>query len=270
MNNNHIKLFFFFLLLFGMSLDARKRKKEFIEQCCIDTAIEVPDNFGKTHFILGYPFEQIEKDRIKKKEESVCADSFGLLCEGKVRQVFFAPDDSIQQLLLYLIKEEKKSIRLAAYSFTDADVAQALIDAMHRGVSIELIVDPGCILDKFGKVRDLREKGITIFIYDPNHNKKNKNSFITSIMHNKFILFERNLLDKTLIWTGSFNFTKSAHLRNQENVIVFEDDQMMVKYAQQFDRLKTRAHAPKKKKSTAVANKRNRKGTVLEDVPAFA
>src|SRR5581483_9781909 len=171
--------------------------------------------------------------------------------------------------LLYLIKEEKKSIKLAAFSFTDGDIAQALLDAMHRGVTIEMIVDPGCIIDRFGKIKDLQESKIDIFVYNPNHAKDKKARWISSIMHNKFILFGSNVLDKKIIWTGSFNFTKSAHQRNQENVIVLDDELVITKYEQQFDRLKTRSFPPKNKKSTATA-RISKKGTIFEDTQAYA
>lgn len=269
MKINLKKLFSFFLIFLVFFCDARKKRSQTYSDD-FNVSIDVADDFGKKHFIVGYPFEQIAKDRAKKQDESICAQTFGLVCEGRVKQVYFAPDDRIQQLLLYLISEEKKSIKLTAYSFTDGDVAQALVDAMHRGVAIEIIVDPACILDRFGKAKDLQEHKIDVYIYNPNHAKENKNRLIASIMHNKFIVFENNILNRSLIWTGSYNFTKSAHQRNQENVIVLDDELVIAKYGQQFDLLKSRAHPLKNKKQTAVTHKRNRKGTVLEDMPVYA
>jgi phosphatidylserine/phosphatidylglycerophosphate/cardiolipin synthase-like enzyme len=269
MKNNLIKVCLLYVLFCIVPCEARKKKKAGrIDE--INISMEVPTEFGRTHFIVGYPFEQIAKDRLKKQTESVCAETFGLVCEGKIRQVYFAPDDTIQQLLIYLINEEKKSIRLTAYSFTDGDVADALVRAMHRGVAIELIVDPACILDRFGKVRDLQEHAIDVYIYNPNYSKINKNRLITSIMHNKFILFACNLLGKALLWTGSYNFTKSAHQRNQENVIVLDDEVVIAKYGEQFEVIKTRTHPLKNKKQHAIAHKPSRKGTIFDEPKAYA
>jgi cardiolipin hydrolase len=257
----HFKYYLLFLIL-SLSLDARtKRKRSKLKHDCIDVALDVPQDFGKTHFILGLPQAELINCS-SKKNDSACDESYGLICDGKIKQAFFSPDDSVLKVLLYLINQEKKSIRLAAFSFTDGEVAQALVQAMDRGVIIEIVVDPGCLQDKFGKIASLQKKGLDIFVYDPEYNAHNK-GLITSIMHNKFILFESNVLDKSLLWTGSFNFTKSAHIRNQENVIVLDDSMLIDKYKTQFERLKSRGHA--KKKKNAIISKLNKKGTVFED-----
>ncbi len=256
--------FFLLFLTLSLSIDARhKRKKTKIKHDCIDVSLDVPHNFGKTHFIVGLSEGEI-LNRAEQKNDSVCQESYGLICDGKIKQAFFSPDDSVLKVLLYLINQEKKSIRLAAFSFTDGEVAQALLQAMDRGVNIEIVVDPGCMTDKFGKITILQKKGLNIFVYDPEYKAGNK-GLITSIMHNKFILFESNVLDKSLLWTGSFNFTKSAHIRNQENVIVLDDSMLIDKYKMQYERLKTRVHT-KKKKETVIARKLNKKGTVFEDL----
>lgn len=236
----------------------------------LEFSLDLPDDFGKTHFIVGYPAEALLKEQQKsKKKDSLCDESFGLICDGKIKQVFFSPDDGIRNVLLYLIGQEKKSIRLTAFSFTDGDIAQALIDAMARGVNIELVVDPGFTQDRFTKITLLLENGLDVFVYDPDYKKNKKKAFYSSIMHHKFILFTKNILDKSIIWTGSFNFTKSAHQKNHENVIVLDDEHVIKKFEQHFELLKTRAHAPKKKRAhrTLAKNKTlNKKGTVFEDM----
>jgi phosphatidylserine/phosphatidylglycerophosphate/cardiolipin synthase-like enzyme len=244
------------------SLKKQKNKQQSVE-------LDVPADFGKTHFIIGYTSDQAV-DEIKKNEIISSSDAlFDLVNDGVIKQVFFAPDHKVQDVLLHLIENEKKSIKLAAFSFTDLDIANALIAALKRGVSIEIVADPGCLQDKFGKIPMMQDHGFAIFIYDPNHKKNNK-SFLVSIMHHKFIIFGKNILDKSLLWTGSFNFTKSAHRHNQENVLVLEDAKLLKKYEAQFELLKARSAKPKKmstpKKQTVALRKKMRKSFSVDRI----
>jgi phosphatidylserine/phosphatidylglycerophosphate/cardiolipin synthase-like enzyme len=59
-------------------------------------------------------------------------------------------------------------------------------------------------------------------------------------MHNKFIVFESNLFGRSILWTGSFNFTHSARLRNQENILVLDEPAIVERYRKQFAVIKTR------------------------------
>lgn len=239
---------------------------------------DIPDDFGKTHFIVGYPEDQLEKHRAKKKEKIIApsidtADSINLVCDGCIKHVLFSPDDNIQKILLHLINAEKESVRLTAYSFTDGDVARALMDAHKRGVSVEIIADPACMLDRFGKVPMIKDQGIVVFVYDPDHLHNDKKSFTSSIMHHKFIIFGKNISGKSAVWTGSFNWTKSAHRRNQENVVILDDKDIVAKYEHQFELLKKRCKSIKPKKEVLAKRMKNipvhivlsKKGTLFEN-----
>lgn len=259
-------LFVLFLVLSSAAADARHKHTP-LQDDSFQVALNLPKDFGRKHFIVGYTSTNDEVLETKLTSSSSCQDSFNLLCDGRVKQVFFSPDDSVQKVLLHLIEQEHESIKLTAFTFTDGDIAQALIEAQARGVSIELVVDPGCIRDKFSKVSLLGQNGFTIFVYDPSYKKEKRSGFSNNIMHNKFVLFGKNLLDKSILWTGSFNITKSAHRYNQENVIVLDDEHCVEKYAQRFDILKARSYQLKKKKADYEASPiaLSKKGTIFED-----
>ena len=53
-------------------------------------------------------------------------------------------------------------------------------------------------------------------------------------MHNKYVV-----IDKKLVITGSFNWTKQAVNKNFENVLVLEDEAIALKYYQDFTKLWT-------------------------------
>ncbi len=51
-------------------------------------------------------------------------------------------------------------------------------------------------------------------------------------MHHKFALF-----DERLLATGSYNWTRSAADKNQENLLVTGDPRLVTPYAELFERL---------------------------------
>lgn len=208
-------------------------------------------NLGKTHFILGLP--TVTPPPLKKiQPDSNLPDlSKRLVCsDGCYKQAFFSPDDNVQEILLQLIEQEKKSIKIAIFSFTDGKIAQALIEAARRGVQIEIIVDASGLRDKFSKIELLKEHKIKVTVYDPKNN-----TVYNNIMHHKFVIFEHNVGSKSLLWTGSYNFTKSATMNNQENVLVLDEMHLIQKYAQQFELIK---HRTKNHTVLATNNKRKR------------
>lgn len=195
-------------------------------------------NLGKTHFILGLPASPALP--LKKIQPPANLPELGqkLVChDGCYKQAFFSPDDNVQEILVQLIDQEKKGIKIAIFSFTDGKIAQALIDARYRGVQVEIIVDISGLRDKFSKIETLKAHGVKVTVYDPKNN-----TVYNNIMHHKFVIFENNIGGKSLLWTGSYNFTKSATLNNQENVLVLDEIHLIQKYAQQFELIKERTH----------------------------
>lgn len=221
-----------------------------------------PD-LGKTHFIVGLPITPSPAPS-KKIDKEVCVanDLQSLLAciDGSYKQAFFSPDDDLESILIKLINAEERSIRVAVFSFTNGDIAQALIAAHERGIPVEIITDISCLRDKFNKIETLKNAGIKVWIYNPNHT-----GILNNIMHNKFVLFEKNVGGKSLLWTGSFNFTKSAKINNQENVIIVDEMRLIERYTKQFALLKQRLKGKSgtklahKKKQTVVAKGRKKK-----------
>jgi phosphatidylserine/phosphatidylglycerophosphate/cardiolipin synthase-like enzyme len=210
-------------------------------------------NLGKTHFILGLP----TPPPLKLRKINLPANSSNLeqrlAChDGCYKQAFFSPDDNVQEILVQLIAQEKKSIKIAIFSFTDGKIAHALLDAAGRGVHVEIIVDASGLRDKFSKIDILKESGIKVTVYDPKNN-----TVYNNIMHHKFVIFGNNIGGKSLLWTGSYNFTKSATMNNQENVLVLDEIHLIQKYAHQFELIKDRT-----KNSRVLAHNKGKKVTV--------
>ncbi len=156
--------------------------------------------------------------------------------ENKIAQAFFSPDDELKNLLIGLIDVEKKSIAIAIYTLTDKDITRALKHAYERGVTIEFVVDPGYGNDRYSKIDQLANEGIPIWVYQSSSDERS-----SSLMHNKFAIFEDSIDHHSLVWTGSFNFTVRAHERNQENVVILDNKRIVKRFINQFDVLKKRS-----------------------------
>lgn len=195
---------------------------------------EFPVNFGKTHFIVGLSKEDAKAIRTAHTSFDVTENN----CT--IDEAYFSPEDDLQQKLISYIDNEKKSIKLAIFSFTDKEIAHALVRAKERGIDVQLIADPGFLYDRYTKISWLFENGIPVYVYDPKRSRNNL-STMSNIMHHKFVVFAQNVDDRPLVWTGSFNFTKSARLSNQENAVVLSSARLIKKYREQFKRLKQQA-----------------------------
>jgi len=200
-------------------------------------SVELPEAFGKTHFVVGVDSQEIiKKSKIKSKAsiEDILKPT-----EHGIRHVMFAPDDNVLSMLKKLIGKEKTSIRMAAFLLTDYEIVKAIVQAKARGVIVEIIFDPKGIKDRYSKIaRMLRGKGVDIFVYKSFSN--NSQSHLSNIMHNKFIVFGENIFGKSLVWTGSFNFTYSAHRVNQENVVILDDSDLIKKFIDRFDHIRNK------------------------------
>jgi phosphatidylserine/phosphatidylglycerophosphate/cardiolipin synthase-like enzyme len=150
-------------------------------------------------------------------------------------EAYFSPDDHPTNKLLALINGAKSKIYAAVYMITDKNIAQALIDAKNRGVDVQVIIDQTSMNSDFGKGKELKNGAIELFVFEPHQKKtRHKQKFGGAIMHNKFALIDNQL------WNGSFNWTKSANIRNQENVIITDDKDMYQKFEKHFAIIKNR------------------------------
>lgn len=145
-----------------------------------------------------------------------------------VTEVLFAPDDRPATKLVELIDGAHQKIYAAIYMITDQKIAQALARARKRGVDVQIIVDTSSMIGSYGKGQQLKAGNIDLYVFGAHH------SFRQPLMHNKFAIIDNK------VWTGSFNWTKSANEKNQENVILTDNPDVRVRFEHHFKLLKER------------------------------
>lgn len=150
-------------------------------------------------------------------------------------KVFF-PKDQMAERLVECIDAEKTSIKVAVYAITHAQIADALVRAKQRGVSVEVIVDPFAV-KKSSSIHKLLEGKIPLFVWDGSMQQgKGKRR---GRMHDKFCIFGAEK-----IWTGSFNFTYSATKRNRENALLIASRPLVQQYLSQFSHMQLHESRP--------------------------
>jgi phosphatidylserine/phosphatidylglycerophosphate/cardiolipin synthase-like enzyme len=156
--------------------------------------------------------------------------------KGEVAAAFFSPDDDLRTMLVSLINAENKRIRIAIYTLTDKTITQALLAAQRRWVTVECIVDRGYGNDMYSKVGQLAQAKVPIWVYQTAADDRS-----AALMHNKVALFDDSIDHKSIVWTGSYNFTVRASDRNQENVVILDNPAIFRRFGEQFELLKTRS-----------------------------
>lgn len=126
---------------------------------------------------------------------------------GASYDVGFSPDGNSLNLVLQGINSAKKSIHVAAYSFTSKPIAEALVKASKRGVDIKVIADLKSNSGQYSATTYLANNHIPVKL-DGNY----------PIFHHKFMV-----IDGVNLETGSFNYSAAAANKNAENVLVLHN-----------------------------------------------
>jgi phosphatidylserine/phosphatidylglycerophosphate/cardiolipin synthase-like enzyme len=122
--------------------------------------------------------------------------------------------------LINLINSSNKTLDIAIYSLTKADIVNAIIQAKTRGVNVRLMSDRECSQNRYQKVEleKIKNAGIPI--------KINTHS---GLLHDKY-----TVVDGSIVATGSNNYTNATTDENDENFIVIKDSNVAKGYDDNF------------------------------------
>ena len=138
-------------------------------------------------------------------------------------EVHFSPDGGIRRHLLRAIRESRQQIDVAVYHLTSMELAQALAAAKNRGVRVRVLTDQERATSGGPAIRILREKGVQV---------RSLGVSEQSLMHHKFAVF-----DERVVATGSYNWTNTAERANYENLVLFDDRDVVTRFTREFQRL---------------------------------
>ena len=136
-------------------------------------------------------------------------------------QVFFSPGEDCVNHIIDLINVAYTQLDICVFTISDDRISRAIVEAMKNGVEIRIISDNFKVEDTGSDIEDLSRVGIPVkFDTTDNH------------MHHKFMI-----VDKKIVLTGSYNWTRSAALYNQENILSTDDEEVVSKFSNEFEKL---------------------------------
>jgi cardiolipin hydrolase len=142
--------------------------------------------------------------------------------KARFQDAFFFPNLANVKKMVKYIAFAQKSIDLCIFSFTNDDLANEIIAAHKRGVTVRIITDDEAMKGKGADAQRCSDKGIPV----------RTDNNVQFHMHNKFMI-----VDSLYLVTGSFNWTFQAGKSNQENVVVLDGQYYIDKYNQEFNKL---------------------------------
>lgn len=134
-------------------------------------------------------------------------------------QVYFSPKDDIYEKAIEPhIKNAKKNIYISIFYLTHDGLINELIEAKKRAVNVKIIIDATSANNFSNKIKLLRSNNIPTIVED--WGGKN---------HEKTVS-----IDGKILITGSSNFSKSGFYRNDENILVIRDSEIVAFWEKHF------------------------------------
>lgn len=134
---------------------------------------------------------------------------------------WFSPGNDCFNGIIEQLKTARKTIDICVFTIADDNLTKHIVAAHQRGVSVRVITDWQKSFDKGSDVNYLARKGIGVKVDNTDYH-----------MHHKFAIF-----DGMRMINGSFNWTRSASVYNQEDITLTDDLRFIAAFKQQFDRL---------------------------------
>lgn len=154
--------------------------------------------------------EEINKCLLPKKDKNEAE-----------KRCYFSPGDDCENAIVSCIRNAKYSVKICVFTISENVITNEIIAAKKRGVVVTIITDNDKLNYIGSDIRWLADEGIRIRIDESSGH-----------MHHKFCI-----VDKEILLTGSYNWTKSAAHRNQENLIITEDSKMVKAYINEYEHL---------------------------------
>lgn len=140
---------------------------------------------------------------------------------GTIAESHFSPSDNCPNRIMGLIRGAGRRIDICVFTITDNRLSGAIMDAHNRGVQVRIITDNDKAHDRGSDVDELERSGIALRVDNTDHH-----------MHHKFALF-----DDAVLLTGSYNWTRSAALNNEENFVISDDRRLIKAFTNEFNSL---------------------------------
>jgi cardiolipin hydrolase len=142
---------------------------------------------------------------------------------ASVTDVCFSPQHDCAARIVQLFDQARQCVDVCVFTITDDRITSAIERAHRRGVLLRIITDNDKLFDAGSDIRRLDRAGIAIRMDNTEFH-----------MHHKFGVF-----DASTLVNGSYNWTRSAALHNEENFVITNDTKLVQPFRDLFERLWT-------------------------------
>jgi len=176
---------------------------------------------------------KLAQDFTTEFEEMFIDDRFGpnivaktpyprVTIDGTAVDVYFSPDDNVQANLVDIINTAQHSIYFMMFSFTADPLGEAVRNRAQAGVTVAGVMDREQVKSNIGTEFDsFSQAGYSVY-QDGNPGQ----------MHHKVMI-----IDGSIVIFGSYNFTNSAEMQNDESLLVVYNKDIATLFYGEFQRV---------------------------------
>ena len=147
------------------------------------------------------------------------------------QEICFSPDEPCDEKLVNFIDSAQKSLEIAIYDINLDQLVHHIL-LQNKKIKVRIVVDERQAKGKHSSVPLLVKAGVNL-----------RYGRQRGIMHDKF-----TIVDGKIIETGSFNYTHHAATANQENQIYSNENSVVSRFSERFDKIWSSAKIPGAKK----------------------
>ncbi|MCW7536565.1 phospholipase D-like domain-containing protein [Aquabacterium sp. A7-Y] len=136
-------------------------------------------------------------------------------------QACFSPGEDCLHAIVGQLRSARRRIDICVFTLSDDRISEEVLAAHRRGVAVRLITDNEKEYDRGSDIGRLREAGIAVAV-----------DRSAAHMHHKYAIF-----DAARLINGSYNWTRSACLENEENVVLCNDPALLHRFSEHFEQL---------------------------------
>ena len=193
----------------------------------------VSGGYKDNNNLLRFNSVKLVENYQKEFDEMFVDDHFGpdrvsdtpnpsITVDGTIIETYFSPDGGVADEIVDLLSDAEGSIYFMAFSFTSDDISEAIQNRAENGIIVAGVMDASQIKSNQGGEYDyLVQAGLDI-----------REDGIEGLMHHKVFI-----IDEEIVITGSYNFSRSAEERNDENILVIHNIAIAREFLKEFERV---------------------------------
>ena len=153
--------------------------------------------------------EDVNKALLPKTEKKASVNSY------------FSPGEECRSAIIEQIQMARSSLDICVFTISDNIIVDRILEAWNRGVKVRIVSDNDKQYDRGSDIFRMKDAGIPI-----------RTDYTEDHMHHKFAV-----IDNCSAIIGSYNWTRSAALNNNEDLIVIDDKSTIENFSKEFEKL---------------------------------